>query len=247
MTPAETAAALKAPVYTLGAAFGECPQTLRRARGMGLTGWGFYVAGRGGVLGDVRPEVVASALGFIALDAVRDGWHAARRTARPTDIAEASLAECCRWGRERLGAFGGVERLAELAERVVAAADASGLTLFGAWRSTPAPEDGPGARAAVALHLLREFRGGVHLLAVRAVGLTPIEAIVAGPEGTAGAMAFGWQPPYPEIVPLFRRRANAEVLTDRLAGEPLLALTRAERTELVRLVSTAHDEVARKP
>ncbi|MEV6527055.1 hypothetical protein AB0M43_34515 [Longispora sp. NPDC051575] len=247
MTPAETAAALKAAVYTLGAAYGECPQTLRRARAMGLTGWGFYVAGRGGVLGDVRPEVVASAMGFIALDAVRDGWHAARRTARPTDIAEASLAECCRWGRERLDGFAGVARLADLAGRVAAAADAAGLTLFGAWRSTPAPEDGPGARAAVALHLLREFRGGVHLLAVRAVGLTPIEAIVAGPEGPAGAMAFGWQPPYPEIAPLFRRRANAEVLTDRLAGDAFRALVPAERAELVSLVSAAREVVTRKP
>ena len=43
------------------------------------------------------------------------------------------------------------------------------------------------------------------LLAVRACGLTPIEAIIAGPDGEEEAVAFGWHPPYPARAPLLRR------------------------------------------
>ena len=93
------------------------------------------------------------------------------------------------------------------------------MPLFAAWRAMPLPDDSPGARAAVLAHLLREHRGAAHLLAVRASGLSPLEAIIAGPEGEAGATAFGWQPPFPPFEPLVRRRSWAEALTDRIAGE----------------------------
>jgi len=148
VTPEQTATATRLAVHELGGAFAECPKTLQRARQLGLTGWSFYVAGRGGALGDVRPDTVAAALGFIADDAVRDGWDTARRITPPSQVAAQHLAECCRWGRELLDGFHGVHRLVTLAERVVLAADPAGLALFAAWRSMPMPEDGPGARAA---------------------------------------------------------------------------------------------------
>ena len=76
--------------------------TLRRARLLELPGWAFYVAGRGGVLGDdARPETVAAAIGVIAPDAVRAGWEAARKVG-PAAVAASRLAECARWGDERL-------------------------------------------------------------------------------------------------------------------------------------------------
>src|SRR2546421_9400251 len=90
-----------------------------------------------------------------------------------------------------------------------------------------------GARAAVLLHLLREQRGGAHILAVRACALTPLEAIIAGPDGEAGATAFGWQPPYPLRGPLIRRRTWAEAVTDRIAGGADRGLDRGERRGLV--------------
>jgi len=95
VTPDLTAAATRAAVHELGGAFAEDPKTLRQARQLGLTGWSFYVAGRGGALGDVRPDTVAAALGFIAPDAVRDGWETARRIIPPSEVAEHHLAECC--------------------------------------------------------------------------------------------------------------------------------------------------------
>jgi len=239
VTPEQAAQASRDAVLELGGAYAECPRTLRRARQLGLSGWAFYVAGRGGALGDVRPDTVAAALGFIAPEAVADGWDGARRVLPPAEVAEVHRAECCRWGVEHLGTFPLVDRLVELAQRVVLAADASALPLFAAWRAMPVPDDSPGAQAAVLAHLMREHRGGAHLLAVRASGLTPLEAIIAGPEGEAGAVAWGWQPPYPGIGPLLRRRMWAEAVTDRIAAGAYAALTVDERVELVGLLDSA--------
>lgn len=247
MTPEQAAAAGKRAILKLGGAFGHDPRTMRRARQLGLTGWAFYVAGRGGALGDARPDTVAAALGFIAPEAVKDGWDAARKVASPIEIAGHNLGECCRWGREHLSTFFGLERLVELAERIVVSAEAAGMPLFAAWRAMPVPDDAPGARAAVLAHLLREHPGAAHLIAIRASNLTPLEAIIAGPEKEAGATAFGWQPPYPTYEPLIRRRAWAEALTDRIAGEAYRVLDAKERLELVDLMETASNSLREAP
>jgi hypothetical protein len=239
MTPEQAAEATKAAVLELGGAFGESPRTLRRARSMGLSGWAFHVAGRGGALGDVRTDTVAAALGFVAPAAVTDGWEAARRVTTPASVAAQNLAECCRWGIENFAGFPLVGRLVELTERVVVAADPAGMPLFAAWRAMPVPDDSYAARAAVLLHLMREHRAGAHLVAIRAAGLSPLEAIISGAEGQAGAAAYGWQPPYPPIGPLIRRRLWAEAVTDRIAGQAYAALDSAERVELVGLLESA--------
>lgn len=236
MTPEQAAAAVKPVILDTGGAFSNDPQTMRCAREIGLTGWSFYVAGRAGALGDVRSDTAAAAMGFIAPAAVRDGWDAARRVASPMEIASVNLAACCRWGREHLSRFSGVDPLIEFGERIVVGAEAAGMPLFAAWRAMPIPDDAPGARAAVLLHLLREHRGAAHLMAVRATGLTPIEAIIAGPDGVAGAAAFGWQPPYPPYGPLIRRRTLAEAMTDRITGMAYRALDVVELLEFVRLL-----------
>jgi hypothetical protein len=230
-------------VVKLGGAFAEDPKTLRRARQLGLTGWSFYVAGRGGALGDVRADTVSAALGFIAPEAVYDGWDAARRVLPPSEIAAHHLEECCRWGHERLTGLPWLNNLVKLIERIVLAADAAGLALFAAWRAMPVPNDGPGARAAVLLHLLREHRSGLSLVATRAGGLTPLQAIISGPDGEAGAVAYGWQPPYPPFEPLIRRRTWTEALTDRMVGEAYGVLEPAERAELTALLDQTLAEV----
>jgi hypothetical protein len=239
VTPDQAAAAVKPVVLNLGDAYSHDPKTMRRARDLGLTGWSFYVAGRGGALGEVRADTVAAAMGFIAPAAVAEGWDAARKVAPPGKIAAYNLAECCRWGRDHLATFQGLDHLLDLAERVVVSAESAGMPLFAAWRAMPIPDDSPPARAAVVLHLLREHRGAAHLLAVRASGLTPLEAIIAGPEGEAGATAFGWQPPFPAFEPLVRRRAWAEALTDRIAGEAYRGMTPQERQDLAAALAAA--------
>jgi hypothetical protein len=241
VTPDLAAAATHPLVRELDAAWSTCPITLRRARLLELPGWAFYVAGRGGVLGDdVRPAAVAAAMGVIAPDAVRSGWEAARKVG-PAAVAASRLVECARWGDERLTSVPGLTRLVGLAERVVAAADAGGLPLFAAARAMPAPDGGVGARAALLIHLLREHRAGALLLAVRASGLTPIEALIAGPDGEEEAVAFGWDPPYPARAVVMRRFIFAEALADRITGQGYAALTSGERGEFVRHLRSAAD------
>jgi hypothetical protein len=87
--------------------------------------------------------------------------------------------------------------------------------------------------------LLGEHRAGAHLLAVRAAGLTPLEAVLATPGGAAEAVAFGWQPPFPPGEPLLRRRVWADALTDRIIGEAYRTLAVPERNELVDLLRDA--------
>jgi hypothetical protein len=245
VTPEQAAANAKPGLANLVGAFAESPQTLRRARLLGLSGWAYHVSARAGALGDVRPETVAAAIGFIAPDAVTDGWEAAAKTTEPVEVATWHLHELCRWGGDQLGGFPRLERLLDLSRRLVYAVDAAALPLFAAWRAMPAPDNSPGAQAAVMLHLLHEHRMGVHVVAVRASGLTPLQAIIAGPEGETGAVAFGWQPPYPPAGPIVRRLMWAESIADAMAGQAYAHLDRAERIEFIGLLDSLNHRLSR--
>jgi hypothetical protein len=246
VTPEQAASYARIGVNALIDAFAESPQTLRQARLMGLSGWAYHVAARAGALGDVHPDTVAAALGFIAPEAVTDGWESAAKMIPPARVAAWHLQELCRWGTAALTGFARRDRLGELAHRVVSAADASALPLFAAWRSMPLPDDEPGALIAVWLHLLREHRAAANVVAVRAAGLSPLEAIIAGPDGETGAVAFGWQPPYPPVGPLLRRFAWSESVTDAIAGQAYRSLDREERIELIGLLESLCGTVRRR-
>jgi helix-turn-helix protein len=245
VTPEQAAANAKPGLATIVGAFAESPQTLRRARLLGLSGWAYHVSARAGALGEVRPETVAAAIGFIAPEAVVDGWESTAKTSAPTEVAAWHLHEMCAWGVEQLGSFPRLTRLLELGDRVVAGVDVAALPLFAAWRAMPVPDPSPGALAAVMLHLLQEQRLGVHVVAVRASGLTPLQAIIAGPEGETGAVAFGWQPPYPPAGPIVRRLMWAESVANALAGQAYAVLDRAERVEFVGLLESISHRMTR--
>ena len=245
VTPEQAAANARTGLATIVGAFAESPQTLRRARLLGLSGWAYHVSARAGALGEVRPETVAASIGLIAPEAVIDGWEATAKASSPMEVATWHLHELCKWGIEQIGGFPRLGRLIELSGRVVAAVDYAALPLFAAWRAMPVPDEAPGARAAVTLHLLHEHRLGVHLVAVRASGLTPLQAIIAGPEGETGAVAFGWQPPYPPAGPIVRRLLWADSVSDALAGQAYAELDVAERVEFVGLLESLSQRLAR--
>jgi hypothetical protein len=245
LTPGETARRVKTGVIQVGAAFGHEASFAEAGRRLGLGRWEFYFGARAGVLGTVDAEVVTAACGFFAPGLVRPAWDAARAAASPDDLVREDVALCIAWARRRLVDLPGLERLAELAARVVDGADATGRVLFAAWRALPDPADDPAARAALALLRLREHRGAGHLLAVAAEGLTPLGAILAG-QGPAKAAANGWQPPYPVVTEHDRQRLDgAERRTDALAEAAYQTLDTKERAELVELVQSAHRHVAR--
>jgi hypothetical protein len=92
----------------------------------------------------------------------------------------------------------------------------------------------------VFISLLLEYRAGVMLLATRACGLRPVEALIGGPEGEQEALTLGWSPPFPSRIAVLRRFTYAQALANRIAAPTFDVLTRDERAELVqRLASTA--------
>ena len=231
MSPAP-AASIGALVPALGGGFMISRYAKAAAVEQGLDGvWTSYFAGRAGVLGDVDADVVCAALCFYPADVVRAGWQAAQAV---VDVRAAGLRyahACHEWGRGRLDGTDGLARLAELSLQVVRQADVAGLPLFAAWRALPLPADPP-ARAAHALHLLREHRGGLHAAAVLTGGLTPLQAILAGPGGKANASFFGWTGPFEDAAPYAELRAQAERRTQEAASRAYAVLDDAELAEL---------------
>jgi hypothetical protein len=234
----ETARAVKPAVVGLGAAFGHDASFAEHGARLGLDRWAFYFGGRAGVLGPVGAEVVAAACGFFGVDRVRRSWTAVLASGRLDEIVRTDVELCVAWARTHFGDGSDVARAAALTSRVVEAADAAGRVLFAAWRALPDPAArsaaGPAAVLGLNLLRLREHRGASHLLAVAAEGLTPLEAILAGP-GERKAAANGWPPPYPAVAEP-ARLAAAERRTDVLAGAPYAALSGAEREELAALL-----------
>jgi hypothetical protein len=240
LTPEETARQVKRAVIRVGAAFGHELAFRTAAQRFGLDRWAFYFGARAGVLGPVGADVVVAACGFFAPGLVRPAWEAALGAATPDELVAEDVRLCVAWARRHLAGLRGIDRLADLAGRAAAAADASGRVLFAAWQARPDPAADPAARAGLALLRLREHRGSGHLLAVAAEGLTPLAAILAGP-GPAKAAANGWHPPYPAPGEAPRLLA-AEQRTDGLAGLPYACLEPGERAELVTLLQAALEQ-----
>ena len=143
---------------------GSCSTRSRPERGaaFGLDFGEFYGLGRGGVLGDVDADVVASAFVFFnpghrAGDlGVRDREARTRRRG-----CRRTRTRARRWGRDRIGSADGLEELAPLLDRVVASASPIGAPLFAGWRACRCPTT-PRRGSCEQLHVLRELRGGLH-------------------------------------------------------------------------------------
>nr|WP_231856046.1 hypothetical protein [Nocardia cyriacigeorgica] len=201
-----------------------------------------YTRGRGGVLGDVDASVVTAAFGFFPEESIRTSWESVQMPA--AKAAERYARVCHDFGRRKLGGFERAGRLAQLLETVAAAADPAGVPLFAGWRAMPLPEDAP-ARVMQLTHVLRELRGGLHLIAVRAAGITPLQAVlISGSpinDGPGQARWYGWPEPFEEITDEVRERwQRAEAVTDELIEPAFAVLDEGEQAELTELVAAAH-------
>jgi len=220
------------------------PDTAAKGAELGLPkGFGFWVCGRGGVVGDVDSDVAAAAIGFMAPPVVRSIWEARPAGLAARDCA-AAYAECCfAWGRVALADVpeARLERLDALARAVADAAPAVTGALFAGWRAMPRPADAA-ARVALSMHVLRELRGGAHLSAIQASGLSPVGSIMASPAPRGGADwagALGWSEPYPDAAGLGEARQAAEALTSKICAPAYEVLDPIERADFVELVATA--------
>jgi hypothetical protein len=239
LTPAQAAAAVKDLIGDFG--FAWMTDRAGRERGkseFGLRGRPLYHLGRCGVLGDVPVEVVIAVEAFFPPDVVRAAWEEGRAVVEPRAAALFYAGVCADHARGRFADSPENARLVDLLERVVDGAPYLALPLFVGWRALPRPDDVPG-RLGLLLNCLREHRGSVHAAAVAALGLGPLEAIVAGSRGEANARFFEWPEPYPDPDPHRARWDAAEDLTAAAAGLPYDALTSDERGELVALVQAA--------
>lgn len=250
MNAEECAARVAPTVGDLGARFMLHAETMEAGKEAGFpNGFAYYMAGRGGVLGDVDADVVYAAFMFFNPAVVTKMWNAGTAVAGAPSAARSYAESCARWGRSRLADMAGAERLAELLARVVDGADAAGLSLFAGWRSMPRPEDAP-ARAYQLIHVLRELRGSVHVAAVAAAGLTGLEAVLVGEGGSeALAQLHGWPGESPEGRAHLRPRwERAEADTSEHMSRLLArTLTADERDELVSLLDTAAAAISAKP
>lgn len=195
----------------------------------------FYFAGRGGVLGDVDAGVVVAAMGWWHPGYVRLMWGRGLAVAGARESARRYQRACAAWAEDHLNGFADADRLSDLAQKVVDGAEESGLPLFAGWRAEPRAEGGV-ARTLQLVHVLREWRGAVHLVATTAAGLGSLEAILTN-EGPHQARFLGWRDDLPDCDHLKDRHAQAQATTDRLVAAGYeRALTPAERAEFAELV-----------
>lgn len=205
------------------------------AAALGYEGVSFYVAGRGGVLGDVEHTVVFEAFTFFPPETVQAGWESAASVEPRSEAAARFASYAARWATANIAEDGAVDldRLAELCGAVIAAADPTGAPVFAGWRDLPEPE---GARELVVhrMNALRELRAARHGAAVREVGLDPVDAFMIRTPYMAGI--FGWPEPTEGPDEAAQAKwARAEELTDDYFGADLAVLDDAELAELCTL------------
>ena len=139
------------------------------------------------------------------LAAMWDEGVAVHGAARATEIYWEQTAN---FGRKYLANAEGLDRIAELGEKVIAAAPGLALPLYAGWRAMPLVPDAPG-RALQVMFVLRELRAAVHFNALSLSGIAPVEAhmLNKGPEYTS---MFGWPQPYPDGADKKERLAEVE-------------------------------------
>jgi hypothetical protein len=204
------------PIHDIGTAIYLSPDVFAwAAEGGWPNAIAFYFAGRGAMLGDVGPNVVSSALGWFEPTMVASLFHEGVAVAG-ADAAAQRMAEAhAQWGRKYLGEIKDLEGIAAVTETLVDGLEGSGLPLFAGWRAAPRSDDAAG-RVAQLMQILREWRGGLHLVATTAVGLTPLEAILTN-EGAGQAKFFGWSEPFADCEALRHKHDEAEAMTDQLS------------------------------
>lgn len=223
-----------------GWAYYFTPETIERGKELGLGGMVFYVAGRGGMLGDCEGEVVAAAFGYFNPSVVVGAWEKAKQTAPIRDIGRAYFECAAQHGRTKLADIPNLDRFNSLADKINDAADPDGLPLYASYKYAQFADDAPG-RAMQLVATLREFRGSAHLLAIRAMGLTCRQAhFVKRPNDIA---MFGWtEADAPHIDDQVRQTMREiESLTNQLVAPAYAVLTPAEQEQFTTSMTSIYE------
>ena len=226
------------------------PLAERLAVDLGMrSGNDLWIVGRAGVLGDGDADVAAAGLAFLAPALVRGAWESLPDGLTHRQVADAYAALCCRWGSSELSKFDQTRmtRLDDLGRRIVDAADASIGAVFAGWRAQPQPDDVNG-RVALTMQVLRELRGGAHIIAVNACGITPLDAVLASPapaprSGPVWAEHLGWTGPFSEPESGRDARAEAERLTSQIVAPIYGSIGDAALDEFAELVENTRNAI----
>jgi len=236
------AARVNEDVRTAGAAIGEAvsvfmvhPETVEQGMAAGYPDpFAAYFAGRGGVLGEATPETVSAVFVVFDPDFVRTCWENGLAVRSAAASASLYWDQAADFGRRHLTGVEGLDRIAEIGEKIIAAAPDPGLPLFAGWRRMPLADDAP-ARALQVMFILRELRASVHFNALALSGVSPVEAHILS-KGPDYAAFMGWRKPYPDGAGKQKRLAEAEVTTNRRMAEIInAAVTDDELAELAQL------------
>jgi hypothetical protein len=197
-----------------------------------------YVAGRGGVLGEATGATVSSVFAVFEPAGIAAMWDEGIAVRGAAGAAQQYWDQTANFGRKYLDGAQGLDRLAELGERVIAATPGAGLPLFAGWRVMPLADDAA-ARALQVMFVLRELRAGVHFNALTISGIDPVEAHMLN-KGPKYTMMFGWPEPFADGAAKKDRYAAIEQATNRRMAEIFAAvLDRTEAEELARLSADA--------
>ena len=197
-----------------------------------------YVLGRGGVLPAPTADTVASTFVVFEPNFIRAMWEQGIAVRGADEAAGIYWNQTADFGRKYLSGVDGVDRIAELGEKIIAATPADGLPLYGGWRAMPLADDAP-ARALQVMFVLRELRGDVHFNLLRGSGIHPVEAHMLN-KGHEYTTMFGWPEPYPDGADKRENYARVEDATnDRMADIFSAALDLDEANELARLTTAA--------
>lgn len=231
------AATATAPaVSNVGSHFMLDGNTYKRGAELGFEGLDFYIAGRGGVLGDVDADVVSAAFAFFEPNAVRTLWNQGQAVMPAAQAAAEFMACCHTWAEEHVPDDLDVERLNTLAGQVVAGARPACASVFAGWRALEVPSS-PKAQAVHQLNALRELRLGLHSAAVIAAGLTPLQALSVKTPGMAPI--FGWAE-LADVEGLRETWDGAEDQTNRAIAHAYDGLDDAGRAELAERAAALH-------
>lgn len=226
-------------IVELGGGFMTAGPTYGRGGELGFSGIDFYVLGRGGVLGDVDADVVASGFIFWNPTQVRSQWETGRGVMAPDAAAREWAACCATWGEANVPDADGLDRLAALLTTVVNEASPAMASIFAGWRALPVPAT-PKARVAHLTNALRELRGALHGGALLAAGVSPAEAVAY--RSAMMAPLFGWDPESITIDAALKARwHDAEAATDVAMAAPMSALGDADRAEMVERLNAVHE------
>jgi hypothetical protein len=218
------------PIQVLGVSFYFDALTKEKGREHGINVVEFYGLGRGGVLGNVDTSVVVDAFTFFDPSSIDYFWTSAKEKADPVAVAASHVDAAYAFADRTFGAIDPalLARFGAAARKAAEAEPRGVCPLVDGYLKYPAPSD-PVHAAYLGTILLRELRGGVHIHAVKEVGLDAVTACYLQ-DPTVFTLHGYKEDATPNVTEdLEAKKRRAEELTSEMVARCFDALSEEER------------------